>query len=403
MKNKCDIFIVIPFFNEQARLPEILDSLIESASNKFKVHAVLVNHRSTDNSVEIAQRYSDKFFKFTLIEETIPVPCGGQPRNTGLKEAIKLAEELYNDNSIPIATLDADVIVSINFVPEIIEKLNAGFDIVSFSERYNSRELINFVDSQIQKELSIRNFIGLNWIRYQVLWGLIKAGIRETRGPGGYAMRASTLKELGHKQPFDTNGQPVTGENNRLGIIANRKKLKVYCSDYYSQVHPRREIVSCTNITQKGYSKNKDNAEVFKLAREVESNPILSEEQLNNYLISGIKRTIRMVLIRAVAYDKLNDINHWFIHPVWHQLIAHSQEFVKQSHPTEEVLEVIGNGFYNDLFSFVVSQVEDKSFEDFVNFIANKIPDSQKLVNWIKDSSLIIDPDPEFINHEKRI
>ena len=216
-------------------------------------------------------------------------------------------------------------------------------------------------------------------------------------------MKANTLKELGHKQPFDANGQPVTGENNRLGIIANRKNLKVYCSNYYSQVHPRREIVSCTNITQKGYSNNKDNAEVFKLAREVKNYPILSEEQLDNYLTNGIKRAIRMVLIRAVAYDKLNDINHWFIHPVWHQLITQSQEFVKQSHPTEEVLEVIGNGFYNDLFSFVVSQVEEKYLEEFVNFIANKIPNTQKLVDWIKDGSLTIDPDPEFINHEKRI
>lgn len=403
MKNKCDIFIVIPFFNEHARLPEILDSILESAKDKLKVHAVLVNHRSTDNSVEIAKRYSNKFFNFQIIEETIPIPCGGQPRNSGLKEAIKLAEDLYSDNSIPIATLDADVIVSINFIPEIIEKLNNSFDIVTFSERYNSKELVNFVDSQLQKELSIRNLIGLNWIRYQVLWGLIEAGAKETRGPGGYAMRASTLKELGHKQPFDTNGQPITGENNRLGIIANRKKLKVYCSNFYSQVHPRREIVSCTNITQKGYSKNKDNAEVFKLAREVESYPVLSEEQLSNYLINGIKRTIRMVLIRAIAYSKLDDINHWFANPVWTQLITQSKEFVKQNHPTEETLEITGNGFYNELFSFVVSQVGDKKFEDFVDFIANKIPDNQKLGQWIKDSSLTINPDPEFINHEKRI
>ncbi len=402
MKNKCDIFIVIPFFNEQARLPEILDSILESAKDKFKVHVVLVNHQSTDNSVEIAKRYSSNFFKFQIIEETIPIPCGGQPRNTGLKEAIKQAEEFYDDNSIPIATLDADVIVSINFIPEIIEKLNTGFDIVSFSERYNPKELVDFVDSQLQKDLSIRYFIGLNWIRYQVLWGLIDAGVKETRGPGGYAMRASTLKDLGHKQPFDANGQPVTGENNRLGIIANRKKLKVYCSNYYSQVHPRREIVSCTNITQKGYSKNKDNAEVFKLAREVESYPILSEEQLSNYLINGIKRTIRMVLIRAVAYDKLDDINHWFTHPIWHQLIAQSKEFVKQNHPTEETLEVIGNGFYNDLFSSVVSQIGDSEFEGFVDFIIHKIPNNQVLINWIKDNSLIIDPDPEFINNEKR-
>jgi glycosyltransferase involved in cell wall biosynthesis len=401
MINNCDILIVIPFFNEQARLPEVLDSILKSAKDKFKVHAVLVNHLSTDKSLEIAKRYSDKFFDFQIINETIPVPCGGQPRNTGLKEAIKQAEEFYNDSSIPIATLDADVVVSINFISEIIEKLNAGFDIVSFIERYNSKELIKFVAIQLHKELSIRNFIGLSWLRYQVLWALIKAGIKETRGSGGYAMRASTLKELGHKQPFDANGRPITGENNRLGIIAYRKKLRVYCSNYYSQVHPRREIVSCINIIRKGYSKNKDNAEIFKLARETESYPVLSEEQLNNYLINGIKRTIRMVLIRAVAYDKLDYIKCWFTHSAWQQIITRSKEFLRQSRPTKYTLEVIGNGFYNDLFGFVVSQVGEKEFERFVNFIANKIPDNKILIIWAKDNSLIIDPDPKFINNEK--
>lgn len=397
MNNKCDILIVIPFFNEEQRLPEILDSIAISANNKFKVHLVMVNHQSTDDSIKKVKKYSSQFFKLDIIEENFPIHCGGQPRSTGIKKAIELAENYYLDDSIPIATLDADVIVSINFVSEIIDKLNSGFEIISFCERYNSARFLKFINTQKDINLATKSFIGLNWFRYQILWGLINSGIKETRGPGGYAMRAKTLKQLGHKQPFDSDGQPVTGENNRLGIIAHRKNLKVYSSPYYSQVHPRREIISCTNISQKGYSKNSDNAEVFKLARELDNYPMLTEEQVQNYLTSGIKRAIRMVLIRAIAYNKLNVIKKWFNHGVWHQIIELSVQYIDQNCPSEEILEVIGNGFYNDMFNLVVSKIDGAKFENFIKYLENKIPNNNNLSSWINDQSLVIKSDPIFI------
>lgn len=397
MNFKCDIVVVVPFFNEQQRLLEILDSIAISAGNKFKVHLVMVNHQSTDDSVKIVKEFSSQFFKLDIIEENFPIHCGGQPRSTGIKKAIELAENYYLDDLIPIATLDADVIVSINFISEIIDKLNNGYEIVSFCERYNSTEFLKFINTQKNIDLAIKSFVGLNWLRYQILWGLISSGIKETRGPGGYAMRAKTLKRLEHKQPFDFEGQPVTGENNRLGIIAHRNKLNVYSSPYYSQVHPRREIVSCNNISQKGYSKNNRNAEVFKLARELDNYPILTEDQILNYLTSGIKRAIRMILIRAVAYDKLNATKKWFDHPVWHQIIELSIQYVDQHKPSKEILEVVGSGFYNDMFNFVVSKIDDAEFENFIKYMENKIPDTADLNVWINDQSLIINPDKTFI------
>lgn len=397
MIEKSDILIVIPFFNEEQRLPEILTSIAVSAKNKYRAHLVMVNHRSTDTSEKVINKFAGDFYKVTIVKENFPIPCGGQPRSTGIKEAIKLAESYYHDNSIPIATLDADVIVSKKFIPEIINKLQEGFDIISFCERYNSAELLNFVNKQNNKELCLNSFVGLNWLRYQILWGLINVGIKETRGPGGYAMKARILKLLDHKQPFDKDGKPITGENNRLGIIAFRKNLKVYSSPYYSLVHPRREIVSCTNISQKGYSKNAENAEVFKLAREVEDYPVLTDEQFNNYLTNGIKRAIRMVIIRAVAYGKLSSILAWFDHPVWQQIVESAQNYVDQNKPSNEVLEVIGNGFYNDLFQTVLGQLTDKDLAELSRYLEQKIPDSEILINWINDQSLIIKPDQNFI------
>jgi len=397
MNNKCDILVVIPFFNEEQRLPEILDSIAKSASNKFKVHLVMVNHQSIDDSIKIVKEFSSQFFKLDIIEENFPIHCGGQPRSTGIKKAIELAENYYLDDSIPIVTLDADVIVSINFVSEIIDKLNNDFEIVSFCERYNSTEFLKFINKQKNIDLAIKSFVGLNWLRYQILWGLINSGIKETRGPCGYAMRAKTLKQLGHKQPFDSDGQPVTGENNRLEIIANRNNLKVYSSPYYSQVHPRREIISCNNISQKGYSKNNCNAEVFKLVRELDNYPVLTDEQIQNYLSAGIKRAIRMVLIRAIAYDRLNVVKIWFNHPMWYQIIELSTQYVNQNKPSEEILEVIGNGFYNDMFNFVMTKIDGAKFESFIKYLENKIPDNNDLNLWINDQSLIIKPDPTFI------
>lgn len=400
MAKKCDIIIVIPFFNEENRLPEILGSIENSAINKYKVHMVMVNHRSTDNSVSTVNKYADKFYKLDIIEENYPIHCGGQPRSTGIKEAIRLAEKYYQDDSIPVATLDADVIVSKNFIPEIINKLGEGFDVVSFCERYNSRELFNFIEKQINQDSCTRSFVGMNWMRYQVLWGLINIEIKETRGPGGYAMKAGTLKKLNHKQPFDKDGKPITGENNRLGILASRKKLKVYSSPYFSQVHPRREIRSCTNINQKGYEKYRENAEVFKLAREQVDYPILTGEQVENYLTNGIKRTVRMVVIRAVAYQKLNKIKGWFGQPVWRKIIRLAQQYVSRMKPSPKVLEVIGNGFYNEMFESIDEKIGKDKWESLITYLEKKIPKTKKLKNWANDSSFIIKPDRGFISND---
>jgi cellulose synthase/poly-beta-1,6-N-acetylglucosamine synthase-like glycosyltransferase len=257
-KNKsngiCDLIIVIPFFNEAKRLPALLQSLYTSAS-KFclKYHLILVNHNSTDNSIEILDHFKNYFYKISIEYEDFPIHCGGKPRSRGLTQAVKLVNLLYRDKKIPIATVDADVIVSIFFGKETIDQLKSGYDIVVFCERYNQKELLDYIFTyQKNQKLSLRSFIGMNWFRYQILWALILFGIKETRG-SGYAMLSSTLQKLKHFQPLDIKGEPITGENNRLGIIANSKALKVYASPYYSQLHPRRELESCLDVETKEY------------------------------------------------------------------------------------------------------------------------------------------------------
>jgi len=103
------------------------------------------------------------------------------------------------------------------------------------------------------------------------------------------------------------------------------------------------------------------------------------------------------VLIRVIAYDRLNVVKIWFNHPVWYQIIELSTQYVDQNNPSKEILEVIGNGFYNDMFNFVMTKIDGAKFESFIKYLENKIPNTAGLSIWINDQSLIIKPDSLFI------
>ena len=67
-KNKKNIDIVIPFYNEFKNLKILIPQIIKSTSNfkKFKIRYIFINDGSTDGSEKIVQNYL-KFEKFNLI------------------------------------------------------------------------------------------------------------------------------------------------------------------------------------------------------------------------------------------------------------------------------------------------------------------------------------------------
>lgn len=394
------LLVVVPIYNEQERLLDFMESLhVATTSYSYGCNLVVVNHQSTDNSLNLIKKQKGKFKSIKILTEGSPVKCGGKPRNTGFKYAINRAKSWQKKarGIVPIATLDADVLVSKKFADEIFEKLEDGYNIVSFSERYQQKKLLEWVNVQEEKRMAIKAIVGLSWLRHQILWGLILSGIKETRGPGGYAMLADTLEDLGHIQPLDRNGNPITGENNRLGILANRKGLKIYVSPYASRVHPRREMVSVETASQsKGYRCNKEKAELFRLARRKECPPRLSCANMIQYLNQGILRTIRMTLIRAVAFDKIKEISQLFENNIWRETGMLVRCFVENNKVDPEQSTVVGSSLYANMFDQIVENLGEKRVYALVKHIAGLLPTTDHLLIWAKDKSPLIKPDKCF-------
>lgn len=100
------VSIVVPIYNVEEYLEKCLDSLVEQTYKNIEL--ILVNDGSTDRSLEIAERYAEKYQQIKLITQK----NGGlsKARNTGMK----LAEGEY------LCFVDSDDWLELDTVQEII-------------------------------------------------------------------------------------------------------------------------------------------------------------------------------------------------------------------------------------------------------------------------------------------
>lgn len=77
---------IVPMYNVASFLPDCLDSLVYQNANKSEYEIVLVDDGSTDNTVEIAKKYVEKYENIKLIQKE----NGGvsSARNRGIEEAV---------------------------------------------------------------------------------------------------------------------------------------------------------------------------------------------------------------------------------------------------------------------------------------------------------------------------
>ena len=76
------VSVIIPMYNEEKYVAECLDSLIEQTFQDFEV--IVVDDRSTDNSVAVVRNYSSKFGKRLTLTHTEKNSGSGVARNQGL-------------------------------------------------------------------------------------------------------------------------------------------------------------------------------------------------------------------------------------------------------------------------------------------------------------------------------
>src|SRR3989344_7539418 len=112
-KNKPQISVVIPAYNEALYIEPCLKSLENQTLNRNKYEIIVVDGNSTDKTREIARKYAD--FVLTETEKSV-----GKARNRGCKKA----------SGKIIANTDADTIVKKNWL-EQIQKGLSGKNVVA--------------------------------------------------------------------------------------------------------------------------------------------------------------------------------------------------------------------------------------------------------------------------------
>jgi len=103
-----DISVIIPTWNEERYLPKCLNSL-RNQSFKGNHEIIVVDGCSTDRTIDVARRFSDK----VLVEPGKPV---GAARNAGAREA----------KGEILAFIDADTVASKEWLDEIVNSLAAN-------------------------------------------------------------------------------------------------------------------------------------------------------------------------------------------------------------------------------------------------------------------------------------
>jgi len=120
------VIITIPAFNEENTLPRVLTEIKEVMSNtEYKYHILVLNDGSRDKTVEIAKKYGAIVIS--------------HQRNRGLAETFRseMRECLKLKADIIVHT-DADGQYHSKHIPELIEKVKQGYDLV-LGSRFRGR------------------------------------------------------------------------------------------------------------------------------------------------------------------------------------------------------------------------------------------------------------------------
>ncbi len=114
------ISVIIPVFNEIGSLPELMDQLRKVLHIYSKWEILFVDDGSTDGSTEFLNDLSRKDENVTLIQFH---------RNYGKSAA--LAEGFKHAKGEFLITMDADLQDDPAEIPNLMKKLEEGFDLVS--------------------------------------------------------------------------------------------------------------------------------------------------------------------------------------------------------------------------------------------------------------------------------
>ncbi|MFC3881952.1 glycosyltransferase family 2 protein [Algoriphagus namhaensis] len=100
------VSIICPCYNQAQYLEETIESALKSTYRPIEI--MIINDGSTDNSMEVAKKLSEKYQEITVIDQSNRGVCSA--RNNGIR----------NSNGSYILCLDSDDLISDNYIAEAI-------------------------------------------------------------------------------------------------------------------------------------------------------------------------------------------------------------------------------------------------------------------------------------------
>ena len=114
------ISVIIPTYNEQESLTELVVSLKAVLKSQKEWEVLFIDDGSTDDSIELLTEIVTSESNFKLIQFH-----RNYGKSAALAEGFKLADGDY------IVTMDADLQDDPQEIPNLIAKLNEGYDLVT--------------------------------------------------------------------------------------------------------------------------------------------------------------------------------------------------------------------------------------------------------------------------------
>lgn len=193
------VSIVVIGRNEAANLPDCFKSIMEMDYEQDRLEVIYVDTNSTDNSVEVARRWSVQ-----IVEEISDHPSAGFARNCGLRES---HHEI-------IHFVDGDMTVAPDYLKHAVRHLN--------------HDSVVSVIGRVDEKHKAKNLI--SWILYYS-WARKEPGFIEAPGAGGTFLK-SALMEVGGYNPNIFRGQET-----ELGIRLREKGYKILMIDEVMGTH----------------------------------------------------------------------------------------------------------------------------------------------------------------------
>ncbi len=139
MSKNIDISIVIPIYNEEDSLPQLVNEILDAMRNSYdKFEIVLVNDGSTDKSADVLSKLTQE------IPEVLGVILR---KNYGQTAAMAAGFNLSSGDVI--VSLDGDLQNDPADIPKLVNKLEEGYDLVS-GWRYQRK------DAELRRKLPSR-------------------------------------------------------------------------------------------------------------------------------------------------------------------------------------------------------------------------------------------------------